>query len=450
MKAIIMGAGNAGAVLAARLAAEKFDAVVIDTDAGKLARLSENFDVMTLEGNGADPETLARAGIENAAILLAVTNHDEANILACNFARNAGVRHRVARIQNPALLHGAGLADLSVLGVDLAIAPASECAAEMAALLLSPMALEVARLFDGLVVAAALQIPPDARHLGVPLGQYPNPGVLRDVRIIALARGGELHIPGGETCLASGDLVAVAGAHAHINALAADLLPGRAPIRKVVIAGGGHIGLALARLLERADQFGTVLLERDPAVAERCAGVLRQTLVLCGDMLSGEFLQTAGITRETAFVSTFPDNEDTLIGALLARKIGASFTLGRVSKLEYLPIIRQVGLHDRAVNPYLSMNDAILHFIRGAHAACVSSFQTLAGEFHEVTLTTKSPLAGVPLRGAKLPRGLIVASILRNGGVITPCGDTVPEPGDRAAIFGLPGAARKIAALFPF
>ncbi|MCL1888435.1 MAG: NAD-binding protein, partial [Kiritimatiellaeota bacterium] len=351
------------------------------------------------------------------------------------------------RIQNPAHLQGSGLADLSVLGVDLAIDPASECAEEMAALLRTPLAHEVAPLFEGQAVAAVFKIPDDARNLGLPLAQYPNPGVLRDIRIIALTRGGTLAIPGGDTRLEAGDIVAVAGGPAKIQALANDLAPGRMLIRKVVIAGGGAIGLDLARRLERLDQFGIVLLERDPAVAERCAGALRQTLVLCGDMLSQDFMQTAGITGETAFATTLADNEDNLIAALLARKNGARLTLGRVSKLEYLPIIRQVGLLDRVVNPYLSMSNTILHFIRGKHAANISSFQTLPGELHEVVITPKFPFAAVPLREARLPRGLIVAAILRGAEAVMPAGETTLEPGDRAVIFGEPGATHKIAAL---
>ncbi len=447
MKAIIIGAGSAGGVLAERLTEENYDVIVIDPNPASLARLAENLDILTIEGSGADPRVLARAGVEDAALLLAVTDRDEANILACILARNAGVKHRIARIQNPAYHQGLGLIDLSVLGVSLAIDPATECATEMAALLMSPLAQEVARLFDGRVIAATFKIPAGARNLDLPLAQYPNAELIRNLRLIALERNGELLIPDGETRLAVDDFAAVVGTSEQLIKLADDLLPERTIIRKVVIAGGGPIGCMLAQQLERFDKFGLVLLERDPAVAEQCANVLKQTLVLCGDMLSQDLIHTAGITRETAFVSTLADNEANIIASLLATKSGACFSIGRVSKLEYLPIINQVGLLDRTVNPYLSMINAIIHFIRGTHAERVSTLRSLKGEFHEVTVTTKSPLCDKTLRDAKLPRGLIVASLLRGSDIITPTGDITIEAGNRLVIFGLPDAIKKIAPL---
>lgn len=448
MKAIIIGAGSAGSVLAERLIGEDFSVVVIDKDAAALAALSEHLDLLTITGNGADPQVLTQAEVDSATMLLAVTSNDAANLLACTMASNAGVKHRVARIQNAAYYNGYGLIDMAVQGVSLAIDPAAECASEMLSLLTAPLAQEVVRLFDGRMVAATFKLPPDARNLGLPLAEYPDQEAIRNIRFLALERDGELRIPDGGTKLAAGDFVAVAATPERLDELARDLIPGRPVIRKVIIAGGGGIGCALARKLEKLDKYGVVLLENNAQVAEAGANMLRQTLVLQGDMLSEDVMHTAGVTTETAFVTTLEDNEANIIGALLAKKNGACFTIGRVSKLEYLPIINQVALLDRTVNPYLSMINAIVHFIRGMHAERVFTMRTLGGEFHEVTVTPKSPLCNKPIREAELPKGTIIASILRDNGVIMPIGDTRLEPADRLVFYALPQAAHRIAPLF--
>ncbi len=446
MKAIIVGAGSAGRELAHRLYRERHDVIVIDRDPAALRAVGDELDAQTVSGHGADPAVLEKAGVEGADLLAAVTDNDEVNVLACVCARNAGVRHRVARVTRLDAGGGSRLLPLAELGVDLAVNPKEECAGELALLLQLPGSEEVVDLLGGRVLAVGFRVSADSPLLRQTLRDCLPPEVAASVRLIAVKRGEKESIPFGDSRFMVGDDLYAVGQPEALSALLSVVYPDRPQLRRVVIGGGGTLGLALARRLEEAG-LETVVIDIDAAVADRCSACLNRVLVLRGDAMSLDILEAAGMNERTAFVSTTGSDENNIIMCLVAQKAGASFTVGCVAKPGYVPIIRNLSLLDRAVSPHLSMMNAILQFVRGRNVRAATLFQTLSGELLEVQLGPKHPWVGRAVKGLKLPEGAILATMERADGVQVPTGDTRLAAGDRVAVFALPSAVTRLSAL---
>lgn len=446
MRAIIVGAGSAGRELAGRLYAERYDVVVIDRDPAALSALQDDLDIQTIAGHGASPAILKRAGVEGAELLVAVTDDDEVNILACICGQSGGTRHRVARIGRFDVRAGSELLPLKDLGVDLAVNPKEECAVELAYLLQLPGAEEVVDLLGGRVLAMGFRVSADSPLLRMPLRTCLPPEIAGALRFIAVRRGDDVAIPFGDATFMVGDDLYAVGPPSAMMALLGLVYPDRPEIRRVVIGGGGSLGLALARQLEITD-IETVLIESDPTTADQCSAELERALVLRGDAMATDILENAGVNEKTAFVSTTGSDENNIIMCLVAQKAGASFTVGCVSKPGYVPIIQNLSLLDRAVSPHLSMMNAILHFIRGRNVQAATLFQTLPGELLEIELGGGHPWVGRLVKSLGLPKGAILATMERGGEVSVPTGDTRLAAGDRIAVFALPATVRKLGAL---
>lgn len=447
MRAIIVGAGSAGRELAARLYAERFDVVLIDSNEDALNVVQGEMDVQTVVGHGASPSVLRQAGVTGADLLVAVTDNDEVNILACACGRAAGVRHRVARVSRMDFREGSDLLRLEDLGVDLAVNSKAECAIELAYLLQLPGAEEVVDLLQGRVLAMGFKVSADSPLLRRTVRECLPPELAGAVRFIACRRGEEVQIPYGESTFMVGDDLYAVGPRDALLDLLNVVYPDRPHLRKVVIAGGGTLGLATARQLEASD-LDVALIESDEETANACSAAVNRALVLHGDAMTMEMMDSAGVDERTAFVATTGSDENNIIMCLLAQKAGASFTIGSVSKPGYVPIINSLSLLDRAVSPHLSMMNAILHFMRGRSVRAATLFQTLPGELLELELGAEHPWVGRSVRSLSLPKGTILATMQREGDVIVPTGDTRLAAGDRVAVFALPGAARKLGAVF--
>jgi trk system potassium uptake protein TrkA len=443
MRVVLIGAGSAGRDLAVRIYKEKHDVVVVDRDSAVLSHLQEELDIQTVVGHGSSPAVLKRAGIAEADLLVAVTDCDEVNLLACVCAKTAGVSFRVARVSNLDIRADSDLLRLKELGVDLAINPKEECAVELAYMLQLPGAEEVVDLLQGRVLALGFKVSADSPLLRQTLKDCLPQEILRTVRFIAVQRGDDLSIPFGDARFMVGDDLYVVGQPDALPALMDVVYPDRPKIAKAIIAGGGSLGLSLARQLEPSG-LDIVLIEMDGRTADACSNVLDRTLVLHGDAMSQETLENAGIGENTAFVSTTGSDENNIIMCLLAQKAGASFTVGSVSKPDYVPIINNLSLMDRAVSPHLSMMNSILHFIRGRNVRAATLFHTLPGELLEIMVETGHAWAGRAVRDLGMPKGTILATMERGGDVLVPTGDTLLGVGDRLVVFALPGAVKKL------
>jgi len=443
MRVIIIGAGNTGRNLATKLCREKHHVVLVDAADAPLTEAQGELDVLAVTGHGSSPATLARAELTQCDLLVAVTDNDEVNILACLLAHHAGVRHKVARIANEEYFQP-GAADPAALGIDLVINPHRECAADLAAMLRLPGTQEVVDLFDGAALAVGFTVPSDSPLYVAPLKLLPNREMLDRVRFIGARHGDEVFIPYGNTQFAIGDDVYIVGRREDIAPFLDWASPSRPVIRKVVIAGGRGLGLALARRLEAEGDLKVTLMEADAEQAERDSGLLERALVMRGDSLSNATLAEAGFDEQTAFVGALPVDESNIIACLLAQQRGACFTVAQIARPELVPIADNLSLLDRAVSPHLSMISAILHFMRGHNVTAASVLDTLPGELIETRLGPDHPWADRSIQEIKVPRGAIIAIVRRGDTFISANGSVRLQPEDRLALYALPGAVDRL------
>jgi trk system potassium uptake protein TrkA len=412
-----------------------------------LDEVREELDVQTIVGEGCNPRILQEAGVDKSDLIVSVTDRDEVNILACLYARAAGVKHTVARVAGTDYRKAGGSFDLTRLGIDLVISAKEECALEIYTVLRMPGAQEAVDLLGGRVLAVGFKVHMDSPIIMQTLGSFPNPDLLQKVRFIAVMRGKELILPRGDTQMLIGDDIYAVGEPRDVSELLEWAYPECSRFSKVVIAGGGEMGLELARLMEKT-AVPVVLVEKDAARAEECSKALAQALVIKGNALDPEALEEAGIVGGTAVVALTGNDENNIMVCLVAAKAGATFTLAEVAKSEYVPIIASQSLLDRAVSSHMSMINAILHFIRGKNVKAAALLHSLPGELLEVVIPADSRWARKPIRDLRIPDGILIATVLRGGEIKPATGDLVLQVDDRLVLFAQPKAVSKVESMF--
>lgn len=447
MRILIIGAGNAGRHLADKLSEGRHDIVIIDNDEDALQEIAAQLDIQTIAGEGSSPRILEDAGISKADLLVAVTDRDEVNILACVYAHAAGVHHKVARVSNPDFIHTSPRFDLKKMGIDLVISQKEECAQEIFTVLRMPGTLEAVDMLEERVLAVGIKIHMDSPLVLQNLRTFSHPEMLQQVRLMALMRGDDLLIPRGDTQLMIGDDIYFVGEPAAVHEFLEWACPEHERFEKVIIAGGGDLGLQLAILLERVG-VQVVLVEKDEERAEECSRLLDKSLVMKGDALDQETLENAGVIHGSAFVAVTGSDENNIMICLLAEKAGSTFTLAQVTRPEYVPIISSLSLLDRAVSAHMSMTNAILHFVRGKNVKAAALLHRLPGELLDVVIPPDSRWCGKPIRSQRIPNGLMIATVLRGEQVVAATGDLVLEAGDRLVLFALPETVSKVETLF--
>ncbi|NKB25635.1 MAG: Trk system potassium transporter TrkA [Kiritimatiellae bacterium] len=443
MRIIIIGCGNTGRQLAAKLCGEKHDVVVVDNQSEPLAELESQYDVLTIQGQGSSPLVQEHAEIKKADLLIAVTSHDEVNVLAGILAHSAGVLHTVVRVANSDYIHSSHIEVLKNMGIDLLVSQKAECARELFNILSLPGTQEVIDMHHGKILAVGIKVHIDSPLLLTPLNNFSKPELLKMIRFIAVMRGENFFIPSGETQFMIGDDLYFLGKPYDIRIFLDWAQPEHMKFDKVVIAGGGDIGLQLAQRLE-STPTETILVEMDPACAQYCSTVLNKTLVIKGDALDQEALEDINMNENTAFVATTGDDENNIISCLLAEKLGVAFTLAQIAKAEYAPIINSSSLLDRAVSPHSAMINAILRFIRGRNVDSATLLHNVPGELLEMVLPDDSKWGGKTIEEISMPAGSIIATVLRENKVYAATGDFCLKQGDHVVLFSKPELISKL------
>ena len=446
MRVLIIGAGNAGRQLAERLCDEKHSVVMVDADPQVLAEAEARLDILTICGPGSSPRILAEAQVDKCQLVIAVTDCDEANILACLYAHAAGVDRKVARVSSPEYIHSDDTYDLTAMGIDLVINQKQECAREMFHMLQMPEALEAFEIFKGKVMVAGVPVDTQSPIRGTTPAECSNQELIQKIRIIAIRRNGDLIIPHGDTRFEENDLVYLVGQRADLRSFFEWICPERKPFEKVIIAGGGDLGLMLAKRMENETEC--VLLEQDEDRARHCSAELNKTLILRADALTGSALDETGIGPRTAFVALTGDDENNIMNCLMAQKKGAPFTLANITRTDYLPVVESLNLIDRVVSPYISTTHAILHYLRSQQVQAASLLHNLPGELLDVVIAGTSKAAFKKISEIKMPNNAIIASVLRDEEVLSATGGLQLVPDDRLLVFSLPDAVKKIQAMF--
>jgi len=438
LKILIVGAGEVGFNIAKRFASENKEVLVIDANPEALKRVSENLDVQTMEGSGSSPRVLEEAGVADADMLLAVTNSDEANLIACFFANHlAPEARKVVRLRNEEYTAYSDALAKDILNISMVINPDVEVVRSIMRLLAAPGAVELSEFADGRIVMVGVRLAADSPLAGIRLMNLPSvTGELR-VIIAALVREERLIIPKGSDRFAGGDLVYFACEKKDLDEALTTLGAGARPVRNVLIVGGGKIGLLLAQELERK-KFSVKIVEINPERGETLSARLDKPIVLLGDGTDHELLQEENIHAMDMVIALTGDEETNIISCLLAKRLGARQTITRINKFAYMPLVKAIGV-DHIVSPRLSAINSILHHMRRGKVISAVSIQDDEAEVLEAIALPNSEIVGRPLKDLAVRRNALILCILRGEEVIIPTGDSIILPEDRILIL----AARK-------
>ena len=446
MRIVIIGAGNAGRQLAMRLCEERHSVVMVDVSAEALAQAEAGLDILTICGQGSNPAVLEEAGADKSDLLIAVTDCDEVNILSCLLAHSVGVEGKIARVTNPQFINGSRHYDLQKMGIDLVINQKQECAREVFNMLQMPGALEAFDLFAGKVMVAGFSVNAVSPLLDRTPAECDRLDLIQRVRVIAIRRNEELVVPHGNTVFKQNDLVYLVGQRPDIAGFFDWVCPDIKPFEKVIIAGGGDLGLMLAKLIE--NEVDCVLLEQDEARARFCSAELNKTLILRADALTESALEESGLHDRTAFVALTGDDEGNIMNCLMAQKKGASFTATQIARTDFIPVVEQLYLVNRIVSPYLSTTNAILHYLRSKRVRAASLLHNLPGELLDMVVGADTQVEGQLIREIKMPKTAIIATVIRGDEVMTATGDLQMMADDRVLVFCHPNVVKKIHSIF--
>jgi trk system potassium uptake protein TrkA len=446
MRTVIVGAGEVGFHIAERLSREGHDVVIIDRDATARTRAQEQLDVMTLEGNGCSPAVLEEAGIRGAGLLIAVTDVDEINIAACVLAKEYAVPRRIARVRDPSFSEHPFLEGGRRLGIDLLINPTIVVAEEVLDLIKTPAAAEVGKFVEGRVMMLGLQIASGAPILNRPLKALRPFHLTRPFLIVAISRNGRLLIPDGNTEVAEGDHVYFISRRESINDILTLLGKKESIVRRVLVVGGGRVGVRVAELLER-EQYTVKLLERDSRRCEELSCHLAHTLVLCGDGTDVRTLLEEGVADMDAVVTVTDDEATNILAALLAKEQGAKKVVVLIKRPHLMHLLPQLGI-DAAISPRIATAGVILKYVRKGRVLSIFELPESDAETLEMAVTSESRVAGKAVRDAGFPVGAIVGAIVHGDEIVVPRGATVLHPDDRVVVFALPAAIPDLERLF--
>ncbi|WP_135823895.1 Trk system potassium transporter TrkA [Halorussus ruber] len=434
MRVIIIGAGEVGSSIASSLA-DSHEVVVVDVDGERVDALTYSEDVLAIEGDGTSIATLREAGIDDADMIIASTDEDETNLVACGTAKTVDDPFTIARVKNVDYLETWQHAeDQRAFGVDFMVCSNLLTAQDIVRVIGLPAARDVDPFAGGAVQMAEFEVREESPVADQTVSEADR---FDSLTFAALLRNGDVEIPRGNTRIRSGDKVVVIGSPESVQEFASELAPRKTPSSNedLVIIGGSEIGYHTARLLEERGLHPR-LIERDHDRARELAEELPNTVVMESDATDAEFLAREHVDEADAVVAALESDEKNLLVSVLAKQLGARRTVAVVETSEYVSLFETVGV-DVGVNPREVTAEEITRFTRELHTENVALIENDKAEVLEVEVDGDSALVGRPIREAvaDLPEGFVVGAITRDEEFVVPRGDTVIEAGDHVVVF---------------
>ena len=436
MKIIILGAGQVGSSLAENLTSEANDITIVDNNETILQALRDRLDLRTIMGQASHPNILRQAGAEDADMLIAVTDSDETNMVACQVAYT--IFHtptKIARVRSVQYLLNPQLFQQEALPIDVLISPEQLITDYIQRLIEYPGALQVLDFADGKVQLVGVNAyyggPLVGHELRTLREHMPNV----DTRVAAIYRRDRPIIPEGNTVIEADDEVFFVAAKKDIRAIIGELREKDKPYKRIMIAGGGNIGRRVARALESSYQVK--LMDHNRSRTELLSRELDHTIVLHGDASDGDLLLEENIENTDVFCALTNDEEANILSAMLAKKLGARKVMALINRAAYMDLI-QGGDIDIAISPQHSTISSLLAHVRRGDVVQVHSLRRGAAEAIEAIAhgdSSTSKVVGRRIDELKLPPGTTIGAIVRGNDVIIAHHHTVIEPEDHVILF---------------
>ena len=436
MKIIILGAGEVGGTLAKNLTKEASDITVVDTDGDRLRDLQDRFDIRTVKGMASHPEVMRQAGAEDADMLIAVTNSDEVNMVACQVAHSVfNTPTKIARIRSRAYLSGGGIFRDEAMPVDYIVNPEEIITHDIKRLIDNPGALQVMDFANGQVQLVCVKA-----YYGGPLVDQELRYIRKhmpmvDTRVAAIFRKNRSIIPEGSTVIEADDEVFFIAATKDIQSVMSELRRTERPNKRIVIAGGGHVGEGLAKAIEY--KYGVRIIERD---RDRCYALsesLHRTIVLLGNASDRDLLLEENIEEADVFCAVTNDDEANIMSSMLAKSLGARKVITLINNPAYVDLIEGHDI-DIVISPQQATLGSILTHIRRGDVVKVHSLRRGAAEAIEAIAhgdETSSKVIGRSLGDIELPTGTNIGAIVRGDDVLIAHDDIVVKPDDHLLLF---------------
>ena len=415
MRIIILGAGQVGSIVAESMASEENDITLVDLDGAHLKAMQDRHDIRTITGNAAYPSVLKAAGAEDADILIAATQSDQTNLVACKVAHSVfNVPLRIARLRSADFLENSALLAPECFAVDHAICPEKDITDYIHKLVQFPEALQVMEFSGGRVSLVAVRAVDGGTLVSRPIKELTNHLLNVDFRIAAIFRRERPIVPEGDTVIQPGDEVFCLAASEHIRFALGELRKMDRPVRRIMIAGGGNIGLRLARKLEA--NYEVKLIERLPERGAIIAAQLGSTLVLKGDATDEDLMEQENISEMDLFLALTNDDEDNIMAATLAKRLGCRRVLALINRRAYADMV-QDGPIDIGLSPAQIAISSVLARFRRGDVAQVHALRRGAAEALEIVAhgdSRTSRVVGKRIDQLELPYGVTIAAVVRD------------------------------------
>jgi trk system potassium uptake protein TrkA len=440
MKVIICGAGQVGWQIARHLSGEKNDVTVVDNNPDLVRRATDTLDVQGIAGFASYPDVLDRAGARDADMIIAATHSDEVNMVTCQVAHSVfGITKKIARLRSQSYLTAiySDLYRREHMPIDVVISPEREVANAALRRLASPAAFDTESFLGGKAELMGLVLDEDCPVVNTPLRQLSDLfSTLRAV-VVGVRRKGRLFAPNAGDQLFVGDEIYVF-AHTEDTNRTLEIF-GKTIVKqeRIVIIGGGNVGLAVAKALEtRTKRVRVKVIEKDRQVAERAADTLERTIVLYGDGLNMDLLNEANIDRADAVLAVTDDDKTNLLAGVRAKAAGAKMAICLINDPTLTSLMGPLDI-DAYINPRTTTVSSILRHIRHGRVRGVYSIGDAEAEIIEAQVLSTSPIAGKTVRDIDFPEGVLIGAVLKDGKVIRPKGHTKIEEGDVITIFSM-------------
>ena len=443
MKVVIIGAGQVGYNIASRLALESKAVTVVDQDARATRRITEDLDVQVITGSGSSPSVLTEAGIVDADLLLAVTDSDEINIVACLIANQLSpLTRKLIRLRNEEFIPFHSSLKQAPPSIDTIINPEVEVVKTIRKLMEVPGARDIGDFADGKVKYVGIRLAHSSPIADMELSDfYAAFGQDRPL-IAAIVRDNEVIVPRGKDKTIPGDLVYFVCETRHLERTLGLLGVEITPVGKVLIVGGGRIGTQLAKALEQ-EKIQIKIIESDLDRCHELSENVSKAVILHGDGSDQKLFMEENIGQMDAVVSVTDDDETNVLVSLLAKNMGVANTITRIGKSDYYPLLSTIGI-EKIVSTRVSAVSSILQDIRQGNVVSDISIFGERGEFIEAIALETSDITKRPLKKLTFPKGALLVCIIREEKVIIPTGDSQVAPGDRIILFAVQAAVKKL------